>query len=131
MFGMSLILNEEASSPPWDQLPPWLVVFLPIHGVSSLSVVLAANRESAALLASTMFSCDIADVDDSMQNDALCEMLNIVAGQLKSSMGLSHSLGLPSVLQGTPGNTSDHWRSATLHGEGVAISVWVAIRLDA
>lgn len=42
-----------------------------------------------------MFACSPEEADPSMVQDALGELLNILAGQVKSLLALDHKLGLP------------------------------------
>ena len=127
MFGMSFALAPPREHAPWKTEPPWRTVLLPIRGKRHITVAIAADEAGGRVLGSRMFSCDATTVDDSMIDDSLRELANIVAGQVKSVMGLDQALGLPSV-----GHT-DHrldvsdWRAATLQSPAERIVVWVAV----
>lgn len=134
MFGMSFDLHSpDSESIPWAR--PWCTAVLPILGARLVNVVIASDQVGGALLGSAMFACKPGDVDDSMIDDSMRELVNIVAGQVKSAMRLDQSLGLPLILRNeeiSAGPTG--WRTATLRSGAKEIVVWVAVtdsRLDA
>ena len=126
MFGMSFQLSGTQEL-PWKLEPPWRTALLPIPGKQPLTVAIAADQSSASTLGGAMFSCGQADVDASMIDDSLCELANIVAGQVKRSMKLDQNLGLPKVISVTHEMDKQPWRGATLNSGGRAVNVWVAI----
>jgi hypothetical protein len=127
MFGMSFALAPPRDTSPWNTMPPWRTVLLPIHGRRPITVAIAADEQGGRMLGSRMFSCDAASVDASMIDDSLRELANIVAGQVKSVMGLDQALGLPTL--GDPGQRLEMstWRAATLQSPAERIVVWVAV----
>jgi hypothetical protein len=128
MFGISFSLDG-AEADPFEEEPAWRTVALQIAGRRHLTVAIASDRSGGAALGGVMFSCPAADVDASMVDDSLSELVNIVAGQVKSSMGLDEPLGLPSVMETPQDVHAEAWRSATLRRDGgEAVRVWVAIR---
>lgn len=73
-------------------------VLLEMSGTSNLSVVVSSDDTGGAALGGIMFACERQDVSNGMIDDSLCELANILAGQLKTLMAPSHTLGLPTML---------------------------------
>jgi hypothetical protein len=78
----------------------WRTAVLPIAGATPLTVGLSSDEEGCSKLAGAMFGLEQAEVDASMMNDSLCELVNMTAGLLKTSMNLNQALGLPRILAG-------------------------------
>ena len=74
---------------------------LPIPGATPMTVGLSSNEDGCSKLAGAMFGVEKKDVDASMMNDSLCELVNMTAGLLKSHMSLNQALGLPRILTGS------------------------------
>ncbi|MCC6751790.1 MAG: chemotaxis protein CheX [Deltaproteobacteria bacterium] len=132
MFGMSFSLAEENSGgvSPLQALPPWRTVVLLIRGGRPITVAIASDERGGKTLGGAMFSCAPDDVDTEMVDDSLRELVNIVAGQVKSAMGLDQTLGLPKVLEleeATEPAGALTWRGATLRNQEKEVKVWVAI----
>lgn len=126
MIGMSFTIAQPRATPPWQDAPAWRTVLLPIPGARPVTVAVAADERTGKQIGGKIFSCAAADVDDSMLNDTLCELANIIAGQVKSAMGLNQALGLPKLAKEgvqLPGG----WQAATLSSGGMEQSFWVAI----
>ena len=78
----------------------WRTAVLPIAGERPLTVGLSSNQSGCSQLSAAMFACSPDEVDQTMMNDALCELVNMTAGLLKSVMSLNQALGLPKILSG-------------------------------
>ncbi len=78
----------------------WRTAVLPIAGEFPLTVGLSTDQTGCSALSAAMFACPREQVDQSMMNDALCELVNMTAGLLKSVMSLNQALGLPKILEG-------------------------------
>jgi len=130
MFGLSFSL-EAGRGCAWDEprCPTWQAAVLPIPGKRPLTVAIAADGTACRTLAAAMFSCEPGGVDASMVHDSLAEIVNIVAGQVKSALGLDQALGLPKVVDQGHGLWAlpDRWRSATLSRGATRTVVWVAV----
>lgn len=74
-------------------------VLLEMSGANNLSVVVSSDDAGGAALGGIMFSCDREEVSMGMIDDSLCELANILAGQLKTLMAPTHTLGLPTMLR--------------------------------
>jgi len=129
MFGITFALDTGTDT----ELPgqTWHAATLPIRGAHPLTVAIAADGEAARTLACAMFSCAPAGLDSTMIADALSEMVNIVAGQVKAALSLDQALGLPKVVSdAAPWSPPERWRSATLSRGETRTVVWVAITED-
>lgn len=97
MWGVPFTLvkggNGKATATPHSR-----TVLLEMSGTNSLSVVVSSDEVGGAALGGIMFSCDRNEVSTGMIDDSLCELANILAGQLKTLMAPTHVLGLPTVL---------------------------------
>jgi hypothetical protein len=77
----------------------WRMATLPINGALPLMVSIASDQPSGATLGGKMFQVPPNDVDSTMIEDTLCELVNITAGRLKSMMSLDQALGLPKIIR--------------------------------
>jgi hypothetical protein len=75
----------------------WRTASLPIDGGTPLTVAVSADRDCSRTLGATMFGAPLERVDDAMIDDALCELVNMTAGMLKSALHIDQALGLPKV----------------------------------
>ena len=87
--------------------PAWKIAALPINGNTPLTVAVSADEACARILGANMFAAPADGVDDEMMADALCELVNMTAGLLKSAMHLDQPLGLPSMRQADLLTTDD------------------------
>jgi hypothetical protein len=71
------------------------MVLIPIVGEPRISVVLSCDGPSCRALARALFQCEDKDLSTEMADDALRELLNMIAGQVTAAMQLDRSLGLP------------------------------------
>jgi hypothetical protein len=78
----------------------WRTAILPIAGAQPLTIGLSSDQDGCSKLSAAMFACAAVDVDQAMMNDALCELVNMTAGVVKSVMSLNQSLGLPKIVAG-------------------------------
>lgn len=107
--------------------PRGAVLVLP--GPRPLTVALAADAPACLTLAGAMFSCRPHQVDASMIDDAIAEMVNIVAGATRAALGLDQPLGLPRLVADAAALMADEsrWRSARLGQSGRPALLWVAL----
>jgi len=128
MFGMSFSLSEPLSGTPWTTSPAWHTAVLPIGGARPLTIAVSSDHAGAQALCCAMFSCPVEELDPSMIDDSMSELVNIVAGQLKRLLGVDHALGLPRMLNAS-GEAVAHegWRSATMRSASTEVRFWVAV----
>jgi hypothetical protein len=84
-----------------DQAHPglcWRTAVMLVNGARPLTVGLSSSQEGCLALTAAMFSCPASAVDPSMINDALCELVNMTAGLLKTEMALDQALTVPQVV---------------------------------
>ena len=75
----------------------WRTAALSIPGRWPLSVALSSDAGGCAALGAALFACPPDQLDPSMIDDSLCELVNMTAGQIRLLMALDQALGLPRV----------------------------------
>ncbi len=105
----------------------WRTAVLPIAGDRPLTVGLSSDEVGCSTLSAAMFACPRAEVDQPMMNDALCELVNMTAGLLKSVMSLNQSLGLPKILEGAkaPAIPSASPHVIVLKADALGLVLWI------
>jgi len=93
------ITFTEASGAQASVGADWKTAALPIHGGYPITVAVSADDVCCRTLGATMFAAPAESVDEAMVADALCELVNMTAGLLKSTMRIDQALGLPSMRQ--------------------------------
>jgi hypothetical protein len=111
------ITFTEASAPQATVGTDWKTAALPIQGGFPITVMVAADDACCRTLGATMFATPAERVDDTMVADALCELVNMTAGLLKSALHIDQALGLPTmrqpeILQESDGAWSQHYLRA-------------------
>jgi hypothetical protein len=105
----------------------WRTAVLPIAGQHPLTVGLSSDQSGCSRLSAAMFACPQGDVDQTMMNDALCELVNMTAGLLKSVMSLNQALGLPKIVAGAEAPTvptaSPH--VIVLKADALGLVLWI------
>jgi hypothetical protein len=125
------LLGELITPPPCDAPLSRLACGVSIDGGWRGQVVVGATLGLASLVAAEMFGRDLPGPPTPRDaQDALREVANIVAGNLKPLLGDHNSLGLPVDLQ--PDAQSDHGpaiaHATVLHGDGVLeVSVFQSV----
>jgi hypothetical protein len=125
MLGLSFI--PDSSPNPWSSLV-WRTAVLPIPGDRPLTVGLSSDERGCATLSAAMFACAPDSVDAAMMNDALCELVNMTAGLLKSHMALNQALGLPRIVHGSDApymKPSDGRHVLVLRAQDVGLVLWI------
>ena len=105
------------------------MVLLPIKGARDISVVLASDSAGSRALGSALFGRPADQLTVAMIDDAIAEVLNMVAGQIQRTMAIDQPLGLPRVtslgeMAATTGVGFDD--SVLLTSEGaVDLKLWI------
>lgn len=111
------------------QVPPaelrWRASLLPIPGARPLSVGLCSDEAGCRALAAAMFQESREKVDEGMIDDALKELSNMAAGQLKASLGIDQALGLPQVLHGFDHLLTGNGQTVVLKAHDLGLAIWV------
>ena len=105
----------------------WRTAVLPIAGERPLTVGLSSDQHGCSKLSAAMFACPAEQVDQNMMNDALCELVNMTAGLLKSVMSLNQALGLPKILAGpsAPAVPSASPQVIVLKADALGLALWI------
>jgi hypothetical protein len=101
----------------------WRTAMLPIAGARPLTIGLSSDQEGCVALSSAMFSVEPVDVDNSMINDALCELVNMTAGLVKGALSLDQALGLPRIVEDAATYAGAH--SVVLRAKGLGLVLWI------
>ena len=120
----------EASYPQSAIGPDWRTASLPIAGGTPLTVAVAADDACCRTLSATMFATGTEVVDETMVADALCELVNMTAGLLKSAMRIEETLGLPAMREThILHRADDAWSQHYLRAGRLNLVLAVATRL--
>jgi hypothetical protein len=77
-----------------------------------------------------MFATPLERVDDGMINDALCELVNMTAGMLKSALKIDQALGLPRIRESAALDPCGaDWSQHYLRAGGLNLVLAVATRI--
>jgi len=125
MLGLTFV-PDEATVPPPDLV--WRTAVLPIAGARPITVGLSSDETGCSKLSAAMFACGAEEVDQTMMNDSLCELVNMTAGLLKSAMSLDQALGLPKIVAGAeapppPPPTGPH--AIVLKADALGLVLWI------
>ncbi len=124
---LGLTFRPDSNASPWSSLV-WRTAILPMPGDRPLTVGLSSDERGCSILSAAMFSCAPDQVDAAMMNDALCELVNMTAGLIKSHMALNQLLGLPKIVHGSdaPYMAPSQGRySVVLRAEDIGLVLWV------
>jgi len=132
MLGMSFAARDLSEMVRESHMTPsWRTAMLPIFGARPLTIALSSDQVSCAALGAAMFSCPIAEVDNSMMDDSISELLNMTAGQIKGALALDQALGLPKIVTNAQLEQIAHteWKSVALKAGPVELVVWLIERV--
>jgi CheY-specific phosphatase CheX len=125
--GINFLPFKEGVSAP----VPWRAASLPINGGIPVAVGITSDERGCLALASGLLQMPASDLDTSMVEDSLRELVNMLAGQVKRAMSLDLALGLPEIVPPTDvarridGGQS---RSIVVTSGSVALMCWVTGR---
>jgi hypothetical protein len=124
---LGLTFKADKAGQPWNELV-WRAAVLAIPGARPLTVGLSSDQAGCTQLAAKMFQAAPDEVADDMMSDALCELVNMTAGLLKTNLKLDQLLGLPRVVPSgqppMPPPPSDV-NSVCLRAEQVGLMLWI------
>ena len=127
VLGMTFVAAINGDAAIGDE---WKTAALPIDGTNPLTVAVSADDACARVLGGNMFGMEADKVDEAMVADALCELVNMTAGLLKSSMGIDQSLGLPSMRQSDLlCADSGSWKHHFLRADALNLVLAIATRI--
>jgi len=94
MFGFSFIPAEAKER---GESVCFRMVLMTIAGPRKIHIVLSSDSYGSAALAAGLFGCSAKDLSRQIIDDAIAELLNMVAGQVIRAMNLDQAIGLPRV----------------------------------
>lgn len=99
-------------------------------GDGTLTVGLSCDRRGLEILCSAFMAGTGVKVDDALMDDALRELTNMTAGQIKRTMCPNQLLGLPRMVDGSHPTPLDHaggggWRQVRLRATTVEMVLWL------
>jgi len=106
----------------------WRTAVLPIPGPNPITVGISSDEAGLGALSAAMFALSPEEIDSSMMDDSLCEIVNMTAGLLKSVMSLNQALGLPKILQGPdtpPVPSSKDPHVVVLRARTLGLALWI------
>ncbi|MEZ4331016.1 MAG: chemotaxis protein CheX [Myxococcota bacterium] len=106
LFGDGVVETPTATPIEWD-----LCSEVRIQGAWNGSVSLAFPRETAERIAAGMLDAKPGELADEEVRDAVGEMANILAGNLKAMLPQPSSLGLPAIHDRRPGSNPESRRN--------------------
>lgn len=130
MFGMSFVAWEATSgSLPWeDPDERWHTITVPLEGARPILVAAGSDDAGGRALAAAMFACSSKEVDADMIRDGIGELVNVLAGQVKSAMSLTQKIGLPrALLEDSLPTDEGGMLHATVLRTSDEVQVWVAV----
>ena len=71
------------------------MVMLPIRGIRDISIILSCDNAGGRALAAGLYHCAADKLTKKMTDDAIAELLNMVAGQIQIALEIDQPLGLP------------------------------------
>jgi len=85
---------------PWDPLArgeslSGRMVLMPLIGPRPIRIALACDGRGSRALAAAMFHCAPAEITPGRIDDAIRELLNVVAGQVQRKLRIDQALGMP------------------------------------
>lgn len=105
------------------------MVLMPIRGDRDISVVLSSDVSGVQGICAAMFGSPSDKLTNAMIEDSTRELLNMVAGRIKTALEIDQALGLPRItsLAEISKDTGIGVRDAILlRGKGVAdVNLWV------
>ena len=124
MLGIAFKPAPFSGTGPWR----WRPAVLPIPGAVPITIGLSSDEPGCVALGSAMFACERQALDATMMNDALCELVNMTAGVVKTAMDLDQTLGLPTILESeaeTHRLVDLGWPPVVLKADGLGLLLWL------
>ncbi|HUK66237.1 MAG TPA: chemotaxis protein CheX [Anaeromyxobacteraceae bacterium] len=105
----------------------WRTAVLPLAGEHPITIGLSSDQDGCSKLSAAMFACPAVEVDQTMMNDALCELVNMTAGVVKSVMSLNQALGLPKIIAGdaAPEVPAADAHAVVLKADSLGLVLWI------
>ena len=105
------------------------MVMIPLRGEKDIVVVVSFDERGGRALGAAFFGCAERDLTQSMIDDVIAELLNMVAGQISGATSFTYSLGIPrrtNIAEFAPGSGLELDEAILLRGEGRAdLRLWI------
>jgi hypothetical protein len=104
----------------------WRTAVMLVDGARPLTIGLSSSHEGCLALTAAMFSCPSSDVDPSMINDALRELVNMTAGLLRTELALDQALAVPQVVTdaGVLAKLAELHPGLVLRAKEIGLALW-------
>ena len=79
------------------EIPNFIITTIQISGSWSGTIIIKTSKNMAKKAASVMFSSELSMITAEDSGDALCELTNMIAGNLKTFFSGTNHLSLPSI----------------------------------
>jgi hypothetical protein len=132
MFEQVFVYKNDDTAPPVDLHEQKLLaqtLSMSEHG--TLEFLMVFSPSCGASFAGRVLECDSDNIDESTARDAMGELLNIVAGQIKSSLGSSHAIGLPSAYRFPREKWQgerEGWSGRYISSSDRRVNIWLAVK---
>jgi hypothetical protein len=97
MLTLPCALLPGADTPARLRTLSWRTALVPIPGARPLTIALSSDEKGCLALAAALFACDAKAVDLEMIDDTLGELVNMIAGQVRTAVVQDQALGLPRI----------------------------------
>ncbi|RYF47012.1 MAG: hypothetical protein EOO38_12995 [Cytophagaceae bacterium] len=99
---------------------------------NKIDLVCLCSAHCGVQLTGKILHCSEAEVEADVIGDAIGELVNVVAGQVKSFLGTSHVIGLPRDFN--PASEKEDaknlpWQGRLYHSPAGTIHLWLGIRM--
>jgi hypothetical protein len=105
------------------------MVMIPLMGEPNITVVLSSDALGSRALGTAFFGANDEKLTQLMIDDAIAELLNMVAAQIASALACGHTLGLPRrtrLVDIAQGGALDLGGAVLLRSEGaVDLGLWI------
>jgi len=105
------------------------MAMIPLRGDPNVTVVVASDARGSRALGAAFFGRSPTEITQQMADDAISELLNMVAAQISNALGDAHQLGLPTSTTLPQIAASGGFRlddAALLHSEGeIDLGLWI------
>ena len=105
------------------------MAMIPLQGDPNVTVVVASDAQGSRALGAAFFGRSPSAITPQMAEDAIAELLNMVAAQISTALGGAHKLGLPATTTLPEIAAAGGLRlndAALLHSEGaIDLGLWI------
>lgn len=133
MFNETFVPDEKRSQMPDLESTNRYARVLTLSADTKIELVCIGSARCGAQLAGKLLQCAESEVEAEVIGDAVGELVNVIAGQVKSFMGTSHVIGLPQDFDPSSEMGSERnllWQGRIYHSPSGTIHLWMGIRIS-